>query len=175
MPLRYPLLTCRLVADQLAALQLPDARKERPDVVLRHRLRQVVDDEVGLAGVVAPSTPQQGRHHHTPSVLLEGRRVHHRTRFGVYCRYLRHTQARGVSGEVKRKVNGKVSWKVNSRVNCKVRGTCIVTPALDRHWTSTGPALDRHWTSTGPALDRHWTTSTGPALDHQHWIGSVEL
>ena len=41
--------TCRFVPDELAALDLADAGEERAYVVLRHVLRQVVDDEVGLA------------------------------------------------------------------------------------------------------------------------------
>lgn len=37
-----------LVADQLAALDLADAREQRAYLLLGHRLRQVVDDQVGL-------------------------------------------------------------------------------------------------------------------------------
>ena len=41
-----------LVADQLAALHLADGGEERADLLLRHRLRQVVDDQVRLLLVV---------------------------------------------------------------------------------------------------------------------------
>jgi len=40
--------TCRLVSDELARLDVANAREQRANVVLRHRLRQVVDDQVGL-------------------------------------------------------------------------------------------------------------------------------
>jgi len=38
--------TCELVANELAAVDVADAGKQRPDVILRHRLRQVVDNQV---------------------------------------------------------------------------------------------------------------------------------
>lgn len=41
-------LTCDLIPDQLAALQLSNAGEEGAQLLLRHRLRQVVDNEVGL-------------------------------------------------------------------------------------------------------------------------------
>ena len=40
------LCTRELVADQFAAVDVADARKQRSDVILRHRLRQVVDNQV---------------------------------------------------------------------------------------------------------------------------------
>ncbi len=45
-------LTCDLVPDELAALHLPDGGEERPDLLLGHGLRQIVDDEVRPGGVV---------------------------------------------------------------------------------------------------------------------------
>lgn len=48
--------TCDLVSDELARLHLPYGREERADLLLRHGLRQVVDDQVGLR-VLAPAAP----------------------------------------------------------------------------------------------------------------------
>lgn len=45
-------LTCYLIADQLAGLDLADAAKQAAELLLGHILGQVVDDEVGLAVVV---------------------------------------------------------------------------------------------------------------------------
>lgn len=46
---KFKVQTCRLVSDELAGLDFADAREQRPYVVLRHSLRQVVDDQVRLA------------------------------------------------------------------------------------------------------------------------------
>lgn len=40
--------TCDFVSDQLCGLHLPDAAEEAPQLLLRHVLRQVVHDQVGL-------------------------------------------------------------------------------------------------------------------------------
>lgn len=45
-------LTCYLIADQLAGLDLADAAEQAAELLLGHVLGQVVDDEVGLAVVV---------------------------------------------------------------------------------------------------------------------------
>lgn len=45
-------LTCYLIANQLAGLDLADAAKQAAELLLGHILGQVVDDEVGLAVVV---------------------------------------------------------------------------------------------------------------------------
>jgi len=44
--------TCGFVADQFTVLHLADGREQGIDVVLRHGLRQVVDDDVRLADVI---------------------------------------------------------------------------------------------------------------------------
>ena len=46
------LLSNSFVPDELAALHLADGREERADLFLRHRLRQVVHDEVRLVFLV---------------------------------------------------------------------------------------------------------------------------
>lgn len=56
----YPL-TCNLVANQLAGLDLADAAEQAAELLLGHVLGQVVDDEVGLAVVVCgPSLHGRG-------------------------------------------------------------------------------------------------------------------
>jgi len=45
--------TCYFVANQLAAVNISHAGKQRPNVVLRHRLRQVIDNQVCQRLVVA--------------------------------------------------------------------------------------------------------------------------
>lgn len=44
--------TCDLIPHQLAGLDLSDASEEAAELLLGHVLRQVVDDEVGLAVIV---------------------------------------------------------------------------------------------------------------------------
>ena len=44
--------TCNFVADEFATLNFADRSKQGADLLLRHRLRQVVDDQVGLALVI---------------------------------------------------------------------------------------------------------------------------
>lgn len=46
--------TCDFVSDQLAGLDLSDAAKQTLELLLGHILRQVVDDQVGLAVVCGP-------------------------------------------------------------------------------------------------------------------------
>jgi len=45
---QYWPITCRLVSDQLTRLDVTNTGEERTNVILRHRLRQVVDNQVGL-------------------------------------------------------------------------------------------------------------------------------
>ena len=42
------MITCDFIPDELTALHLPDGGEERADLLMRHRLRQVVDNQVGL-------------------------------------------------------------------------------------------------------------------------------
>jgi len=47
--------TCGLITDQFTVFHLADCGEERIDVILGHRLRQVVDDDVGFVDIVAGS------------------------------------------------------------------------------------------------------------------------
>ena len=44
--------TCNFVADEFAAFNFADGSEKRTDLLLRHGLRQVVDDQIGLAFVI---------------------------------------------------------------------------------------------------------------------------
>ena len=44
--------TCSFVADEFAVFHLANGGEERVDVILRHGLRQVVDDDVGFVDVI---------------------------------------------------------------------------------------------------------------------------
>ena len=44
--------TCNLIANEFAALDFTNRGKEGSDLLLSHRLRQVVDNQVGLALVI---------------------------------------------------------------------------------------------------------------------------
>lgn len=48
-------LTCNFVSDQLARLDLPNAREKRPDFFLGHGLGEVIDDEIRLGLFLAPA------------------------------------------------------------------------------------------------------------------------
>lgn len=64
-------LTCDLISNEFAGLHLPDGGEERPDLLLGHRLGQVVDDEVGLRVLGRGARLHRVVH---VSVLLRGNR-----------------------------------------------------------------------------------------------------
>ena len=74
-------LTRRFVPYEFTRFQLANWSKQRADFVLRHGLRQVVDNEVGLAGAVILKPHYRGGgsigNHPTPAHLSVRRWVHH--------------------------------------------------------------------------------------------------
>ena len=45
-------MTCYFIANQLAALDLADRGEQRPDLLLSHRLRQVIHDQIRLTLII---------------------------------------------------------------------------------------------------------------------------
>lgn len=100
--------TCDLVANQFAGFNLADAAKQTTKLLLGHVLRQVVDNQIGLAVIVCWA----GLHGRRAAMVVGGRAISRGpSSAGAICHRSLHVTDdlvwRGIKdGAVKKRTNG---------------------------------------------------------------------